>query len=517
MWNQIYDPFNNIWLSALVAALPILFFILAMTVLKLKGYVAALLSIVIASLVAIFAYDMPALRLIGSSVHGVLTGIYPVATIVIGAIFLYKLSVHTGKFEIIKSSITSISDDKRIQVLLIAYCFGAFLEGAAGFGAPVAITAVILVGLGFDAVKAAGLCLVANIAGGSFGAMGIPVTTPATLTNLDGLVVASKTAVIIPVISFFVAFLLVYLIDGFKGIKETLPAILVCGGTFAIVQYIVLVTLGAVLVDIISAIASLVALAVFMRFWKPSTSGNKQESTQNTKEVFVAWLPFILLTVIVILFSYIKNSPKLTLVIKGIHEQIMKVPPVVNEPSTIQAVFSLPLISTTSAIFVAALLTIFIYKISMKTIGICFKETLQELFIPIVTICSVLAFAYICNYSGISSTLGLAFASTGKLFPLFSPILGWIGVFLTGSVVNSGSLFAPLQTITATQLAIDPSAMVASNVMGGDMAKMISPQSVAVASAAVGLAGKEGKIFKYTIKISVILLIIVGILNLIIN
>lgn len=517
MWNQIYDPFNNIWLSALVAALPILFFILAMTVLKLKGYVAALLSIVIASLVAIFAYDMPALRLIGSSVHGVLTGIYPVATIVIGAIFLYKLSVHTGKFEIIKSSITSISDDKRIQVLLIAYCFGAFLEGAAGFGAPVAITAVILVGLGFDSIKAAGLCLVANIAGGSFGAMGIPVTTPATLTNLDGLVVASKTAIIIPFISFFVAFLLVYLIDGFKGIKETLPAILVCGGTFAIVQYIVLVTLGAVLVDIISAIASLVALAVFMRFWKPSTSGNKQESTQNTKEVFVAWLPFILLTLIVILFSYIKNSPKLTLVIQGIHEQIMKVPPVVSEPSTIQAVFSLPLISTTSAIFVAALLTIFIYKISMKTIGICFKETLQELFIPIVTICSVLAFAYICNYSGISSTLGLAFASTGKLFPLFSPILGWIGVFLTGSVVNSGSLFAPLQTITATQLAIDPSAMVASNVMGGDMAKMISPQSVAVASAAVGLAGKEGQIFKYTIKISVILLIIVGILNLIIN
>lgn len=517
MWNQIYDPFNNIWLSALVAALPILFFILAMTVLKLKGYVAALLSIVIASLVAIFAYDMPALRLIGSSVHGVLTGIYPVATIVIGAIFLYKLSVHTGKFEIIKSSITSISDDKRIQVLLIAYCFGAFLEGAAGFGAPVAITAVILVGLGFDSIKAAGLCLVANIAGGSFGAMGIPVTTPATLTNLDGLVVASKTAIIIPFISFFVAFLLVYLIDGFKGIKETLPAILVCGGTFAIVQYIVLVTLGAVLVDIISAIASLVALAVFMRFWKPSTSGNKQQSTQNTKEVFVAWLPFILLTLIVILFSYIKNSPKLTLVIQGIHEQIMKVPPVVSEPSTIQAVFSLPLISTTSAIFVAALLTIFIYKISMKTIGICFKETLQELFIPIVTICSVLAFAYICNYSGISSTLGLAFASTGKLFPLFSPILGWIGVFLTGSVVNSGSLFAPLQTITATQLAIDPSAMVASNVMGGDMAKMISPQSVAVASAAVGLAGKEGQIFKYTIKISVILLIIVGILNLIIN
>ena len=481
-----------------------------MTVLKMKGYVAALLSIVAAVLVAIFAYDMPPLRLIGSSIHGVFTGIYPVAAIVVGAIFLYKLSVHSGKFEIIKSSITSISDDKRIQVLLIAYCFGTFLEGAAGFGAPVAITAVILVGLGFDPVKAAGLCLVANIAGGSFGAMGIPVTTPAALTGLDPLQVASQTAYIIPFITFFVAFLLVFLMDGFKGIRETLPAILVCGGTFAIVQFLILITLGAVLVDILSSIAALFALAVFMRFWKPS-------ERKSTDGVFLAWLPFILLTVIVIAFSYIKNSPTLTFAINGIHERVIKQPPVVTEPTAIQAIFKIPLVSTTSAIVVAALLTIFIYKISWGTISRSIKETLLELAIPIVTICSVLAFAYICNYSGISSTLGLAFASTGQLFPLFSPLLGWIGVFLTGSVVNSGSLFAPLQTITATQLAIDPSAMVASNVMGGDMAKMISPQSVAVASAAVGLVGKENEVFKYTIKISVILLIIVGILNLIIN
>ena len=510
IWNQVYDPFSNIWLSAIVAALPIIFFILAMTIFKMKGYIAAISSAIFAALVAVIAYGMPPLKLIGSAVHGIFTGIYPVAAIVVGAIFLYKLSVKTGKFEIIKSSIVSLSDDKRIQVLLISYCFGVFLEGAAGFGAPVAITAVILIGLGFEPVKAAGLCLVANIGGGSYGAMGIPVITPATLTGLDALAVATRTAYVIPIISILIAFLLVFLIDGFKGIRETLPAILVCGGTFAVVQYFTLVTLGAALVDILSSLISLAVLAVFLRFWKPS-------ERPKTKGVFMAWLPFVLLTVIVIAFTYIKTNLKIDLQINGIHEKIIRHSPVVAKPTPINAIFSVPLISTTTAIIVAATLTILIYRINAQTIKESAKETFSELGMPILTICSVLAFAYICNYAGISSTLGLAFASTGSIFPLFSPLLGWIGVFLTGSVVNSGSLFAPLQTITAGQIGIDPGAMVASNVMGGDMAKMISPQSVAVAAAAVGIVGRENEIFKFTIKYSVILLIVVGILNLIIN
>lgn len=331
MWNQVYDPFNNIWLSAIVAALPIIFFILAMTVLKMKGHISAISSAVFAALVAVLAYGMPPLKLIGSAVHGIFTGIYPVAAIVVGAIFLYKLSVKTGKFEIIKSSIVSLSDDKRIQVLLIAYCFGAFLEGAAGFGAPVAITAVILIGLGFEPVKAAGLCLVANIAGGSYGAMGIPVTTPATLTGLDALEVATQTAYIIPIISIIVAFLLVFLVDGFKGIRETWPAILVCGGTFAVVQFLVLRTLGAALVDILSALVSLLVLGLFMRVWRPS-------ERKKTGGVFMAWLPFILLTVIVIAFSYIKTNWKIDLQINGIHEKIIRHAPVVSKsaPAAIQ-------------------------------------------------------------------------------------------------------------------------------------------------------------------------------------
>lgn len=517
LWEQIYDPLNNIWLSALIASVPILFFILCLTVFKISGYLSGIASTIVAIGIAILFYDMPIFKAFMSAVHGVLSGLYPVATIVIFAIFLYKLTVKTGKFEIIKDSITSITSDKRIQVLLIAYCFGAFLEGAAGFGAPVAITAIILVGLGFEPIKAGGLCLIANIAGGSFGAMGIPVTTPAGLTGLDPLDVARETSLIIPLISFIVAFLLVYLVDGFKGIKETYPSILVCGGTFAIVQYAILNTLGAVLVDILSASISLIVLTLF-----EVLRAKERKYKSNLKEVTLAWLPFIILTLMVILFSLdpIKNLFKTWVIdfpITGIHDGIMRTSPIVVIDSPYTAIFSIGFASTSIAILLASAICIAIFKIRREVVKNAFSETMKELTIPILTICGVLAFAYVCNYSGMSSTLGLAFADTGKVFPLFSPVLGWIGVFLTGSVVNSGSLFSPLQSITADQIGISQTAMVASNVMGGDMAKMISPQSVAVACASVGLVGRENDLFKFTIKISVIFLLIVGILNLVIN
>lgn len=512
IWNQLYDPMNNIWLSALMAAIPILFFIIALTLLKLKGYIAGILSIIVAAIIATLVYGMPISKVIGTGIYGILAGLWPVAAIVLAAIFLYKLTVKTGKFEVIKDSITSVTPDKRIQVLLVAYCFGGFLEGAAGFGAPVAITAVILIGLGFKPIQAAGLCLVANIAGGSYGAMGIPVTTPATLTELSPLEVASYTSYIIPIISFIIAFLLVFLVDGMRGIKETWPAILVCGGVFAGVQFITLNFLGAVLVDILSSSISLIALTVFM------VMREKGGYKSDLKKVAFAWLPFIILTVFVILFSQVTfDNLIIKMPISGVHNQIIKHPPIVTSETPYAAVFSLDLFSSTvTAIVLAAVITIFIYRISWKIVKESAKDTIQELIFPIITICSVLAFAYICNYSGMSSTLGLAFASTGGLFPLFSPILGWIGVFLTGSVVNSGSLFAPLQSVTATQIGIEPAAMVAANVIGGDMAKMISPQSVAVAAAAVGLTGRENELFKFTIKISIIFLVIVGIVNLII-
>lgn len=517
MWNQIYDPMNNIWVSAIIAAIPIFFFILALSVFKFKGYTAGIMSTIVAIGIAVFYYDMPTSKALMSGLYGVLAGLYPVASIVVAAIFLYKLTVKTGKFEVIKTSITSVTSDKRVQVLLIAYCFGAFLEGAAGFGAPVAITAIILIGLGFEPIKAAGICLVANIAGGSFGAMGIPVTTPATLTGLDSLEVAQYTSYVIPLISFVVAFLLVFIVDGIKGIKETLPSILVCGGTFAILQFAILNTLGAVLVDILAASITLIVLTLF-----EVLRGKERRYKADLKQVTLAWLPFIILTVAVIVFSLesVKALFKMWVIdfpIKGIHEAIIRNVPVVSESVPYSAIFSIGFASTTVAILLAGLITIIIYKIKPSTIKSAISETIKELTAPIITICSVLAFAYVCNYSGMSSTLGLAFADTGNLFPLFSPVLGWIGVFLTGSVVNSGSLFAPLQSITAAQIGIDPAAMVASNVIGGDMAKMISPQSVAVAAAAVGLSGRENELFKFTIKISLIFLIIVGIINLIFN
>ena len=508
MWNQVYEPLNGIWISASFAILPILLFIVLLALFKVKGWLAGVISAIFAGIVAVGVYGMPVSKVAWTGAYGVLAGIYPVATIVLTAIFLYKLSVKSGKFEIIKESIISITPDRRIQVLLVAYCFGAFLEGAAGFGAPVAITAVILTGLGFKPVQAAGLCLVANIAGGSYGAMGIPVTTPATLTGLDALEVASRTTYIIPFISLMLPFLLVFLIDGFKGIKETLPATLVCGGTFAIVQFAVLNTIGAPLVDILSSSITIIVLMTFLR--------GKQKHSLGT--ITYAWLPFILLTVFVVIFSKVTfEGFILKFEIPTVHNLIIKHPPIVGDATPFSALFNVDLLSsTTTAIVLAGLLTIVIYRLKWGMIKESIIETVKELLVPIVTICSVLAFAYICNYSGMSSTLGLAFASTGRLFPLFSPILGWVGVFLTGSVVNSGSLFAPLQTITADQIGISQTAMVASNIIGGDMAKMISPQSIAVATAAVGLTGRENEVFRFTIKISLIFLIVVGVANFII-
>ena len=533
-WEQLYNPLSNIWLSAVIAAVPIIFFILLLVVFKLKGYVAGGLSVLVAGGVALLVYKMPATMVVASAGYGIVAGIWPVASIVIAAIFLYEITVKTGQFNVIKNSIASVTEDQRIQVLLVAFSFGAFLEGAAGFGAPVAITAAILVGLGYKPLYAAGLCLVANIAGGAFGAMGIPVTTPALLTNLSGLEVGRYTAILLPFVSLVVAFLLVFIIDGFKGIRQTFPAILVSGGSFGLTQTIVLYFLGAELVDIFSAIVSLVALILFLRVWKPKEifHVNHSEKTAASKEtnygfkrIAYAWLPFIFLTAFVTLFNlsfikklYAPGGPLEKLIfqfpIPGLNNLVIRHTPVVPESTPYAAVFKLDLFtSTTTAIVLAIIFTLLVFRCNWTMIKETAVQTGKELIAPILTICSVLAFAYICTYSGMSSTLGLAFASTGDIFPLFSPILGWLGVFLTGSVVNSGSLFAPLQSVTATQIGIPPETMVAVNVMGGTMAKMISPQSIAVAAAAVGLVGKDNELFKFTIKYSLVFLVLIGLVS----
>ncbi|MDP4087084.1 MAG: lactate permease LctP family transporter [Bacillota bacterium] len=532
VWEQVYNPMGNIWASAIIAAIPIIFFIVMLTVFKLKGYMAGLYSIIVAGIVAVFIYKMPVVFVLMSAIYGILAGIWPVASIVFAAIFLYKITVKTGKFTIIENSISSITADQRLQVLIVAFSFGAFLEGAAGFGAPVAITAAILVGLGFSPIYAASLCLIANIAGGAYGAMGIPVTVPSLLTGLDALVVGRYTAFVLPILSIVVAFLLVFIIDGLKGIRQTYPAVFVSGVSFALTQAIVLTFIGAELADIFAAIVSLVALVLFLQVWKPKEIFriNKEKMVDRQinysfGKIAYAWLPFIFLTLSVTLFnlSFFKNLfipggplEKLVLLlpIPGLNNLVIKHAPIVAQDTPYAAVFKLDLFSsTTTAIVITIIVASILFRCSSKLLIDTAKETAKELLSPVLTICSVLAFAYICTYSGMSSTLGLAFASTGAVFPLFSPVLGWLGVFLTGSVVNSGSLFAPLQSVTASQIGIPPETMVAVNVMGGTMAKMISPQSIAVAAAAVGIAGKESELFKVTIKYSVGLLVVIGIIS----
>ena len=538
VWQQQYNPMNNIWLSALIAVIPIVIFLISLVFFKLKGYTAGALSIISSAIISIFVYKMPVDKVAGAAEQGIVSGLWPVASIVLAAIFLYKLTVKIGCFDIMKESIASISPDKRIQVLLIGFSFNAFLEGAAGFGAPVAITAAILVGLGFNPLSAAAICLVSNIAGGAYGAMGIPVTVPAALTELSPVKVGQNTAVILCLITILVTFLIVFMVDGLKGIKEVFPAILVSGGSFAATEFVLLEFIGPELVDIASSIISLIALIIFLRFWSPKNILSAESKITDTKHdlsgkvVFKAWLPFILLTVFVTLLntSFFKSLVQATnpqtgqkrgilnsLVFKipyYIDSTVVKVSPIAEKPTPMKAIFSFePFTSTTTAIVLAAILTIVIFKVKTRIVRIVLKETILELWAPILTICSVLAFAYISTYSGMSSTLGLALANTGKIFPLVSPILGWIGVFLTGSVVNSGSLFAGLQHVTATQIGVDPSLLVASNIIGGAIAKMISPQSIAVAAAAVGLVNKDSEIFSKTIKWSVIFLILAGILN----
>ncbi|KIV62579.1 L-lactate permease [Bacillus mycoides] len=529
-WTQIYDPLNNIWLSALIAALPIFCFIICLVGFKMKGYMAGLYSVIVAIILAIFVYKMPATVAVASAGFGVLSGFYPICTIVIAAIFLYKLTVKTEQFNIIRDSISSITNDQRLQVLLIAYSFGAFLEGAAGFGVPVAITAALLVGMGFNPLKAAGICLVANIAGGAMGAMGIPVTVPAQLTGLDALTVGRQAVYILPFISIVLPFLLVSMVDGFKGIKETWQGILVSGVSFAITQFLVTYFLGAELTNIFAAVVSMVSLALFLRVWQPKSSAKEEKQEEKESHTFnqilYAWSPFVFLTAFVTIFNlkpikalFAPDGPLANLVFNiqfpGLHNAVMKTAPITKADTPFAAIFKLDVFSsTTTAIVLAIIVSLIVYRVNGKMIKELMIETIKELKVPVYTICSVIALAYVENYSGMSSTLGLAFSSTGNAFPVLSPILGWIGVFITGSVVSSGSLFAPLQAVTADQLNIVPSTLVSLNVVGGTIAKMVSPQSIAVACAAVGLVGQESALFKIVMKYSLIFLAIISLLQL---
>lgn len=539
-WTQVYDPFTNIWLSAFIALIPIIFFFLALTTLRMKGHIAATVTVMLAIVIAILFYDMPITMVAATTGYGFAFGLWPISYIVIGAVYLYKLSVKSGQFDIIRSSIVSITDDKRIQMLLVAFSFNAFLEGAAGFGAPIAITAALLVGLGFEPLKAAGLCLIANTASGAFGAMGIPVIVAGQVSGLAPMEIGQFLGTSLPFISFTIPFLLVVIMDGIKALKEVWPAALVAGSTYAITQWATVTFIGPELPNITSSIVSLVAVAVFVKMWHPKTKQNltidpeveaqlavslDPEAQLTAGRILKAWSPFIALTGMVTIWSLkpFKNlfvegglleATILQIPVPGLHNLVIKTAPIVSEPTPYGAMLKLDLLSATgTAIFIAAILSIFILKMSPKAALEAFVETIKELQKPVLTIMMVLGFAFIANYSGMSSTLGLALAATGGVFPFLSPLLGWIGVFLTGSVTSNNALFGNLQQITAQQIAVLPMVLVAANTAGGVMAKMLSPQSIAVATGAVGLVGREGDLFRFTLKYSFVFLLITGVIT----
>ncbi|MCB5904562.1 L-lactate permease [Bacillus cereus] len=538
-WTQVYDPFGNIWISAAVALIPIIFFFLALAVFRMKGYVAGFITVVLTVLVALFAYKMPFTMAMAATGYGFLYGLWPIAWIIIMSVFLYKISVKTGQFDVIRASVLSITNDHRLLVILIGFSFGAFLEGAAGFGAPVAITAALLAGLGLNPLYAAGLCLIANTAPVAFGAMGIPITVAGQVTGIDPHKIGQMAGHQLPFLSLFVPFFIVFLMDGFKGIRQTWPALFVAGSSFAITQFITATFLGPELPDITSALVSLISLALFLKVWQPkeiyqSGQVNSEVAATTTAasmpkltfgKVVKAWSPFIVLTVMVVIWSqsffkalFTPGEALESLVFKfeipGLHNLVMKAEPIVNKPTPYEAILKFDVLSATgTAILIACIISMFILKMNVKDAVLTFKETLSELKMPILSIGFVLGFAFIANYSGLSSTLALALAGTGGLFPFFSPFLGWIGVFLTGSDTSANALFSNLQAITAQQVGVSEVLLVAANTTGGVTGKMISPQSIAIACAAVGLAGKESDLFRFTVKHSLFFVIIVGIMT----
>lgn len=520
-WKMVTDPLGSLGLSAFVAAIPIFYLFWALAIKRMKGHWAALSATAIAVGVAIAAYGMPAKLALLATADGMLFGLWPVCWIVVTAVYIYNLSVKTGQFEVIKNSLASISDDRRVQALLIAFSFGAFLEGAAGFGTPVAISAAMLAGLGFAPLYAAGICLLANTAPVAFGAIGIPIIVAGQVSGVDTMAISQLTGRTLPFLSIIIPLYLVILMAGWKKGFEVWPVALVSGASFAVTQFLSSNFLGPMLPDILASIASMVSTVVFLQFWQPRESWRFEgEAVSNGREqlrftggqVFRAWAPFILLSLFVAAWG-IKPIRDLLdyytmykFQISGLHNMVIR------GETPMAAVFSFNLFSSAgTAILFAGLFSIPVMGASISTAGQVASSTLKTLRWPMVTISTILGFAYIMNFSGMAITLGLAFAATGQFFPFFAPLLGWLGVFMTGSDTSTNALFGKLQEVTATKIGVDPVITVTANTCGGVCGKMISPQSIAVATAATGLIGREGDLFRFTLKHSVFLALIIAV------
>ena len=544
MWQHNYEPLGgSLALSALVAAIPIFVLFYMLGVRRKPAWMAASSALLSALVVALLVYGMPLQLAVLSTIYGAAFGIFPIAWIVFASIMLYRLAVDTGKFEIIKDSIGGLTNDRRLQAMFIAFSFGAFIEGAAGFGAPVAVSGAMLAGLGFNPFYAAGICLLANTAPVAFGSIGIPVTTLANVTGLPVLPLSAMVGTLCAMISVVIPGYLIVVMAGFKRAVEVLPAIIACGVSFAGMQYFISTTRGPELTDIMSSLTCIVVMVIVLKVWTPKTIMRLEGDTEATiaasrhtpGQVFSAWLPYLLLVVFVLTWgepsvkavidrwthSLLPASLPVSaavlngIEVPGLHNLITRVPPVTPQPSAYAAVYTFNWLSASgTACLLATVAAALLLRVRPRQFAGVYKATFKQLALPMVTIACMLGLAYIMNYSGMTSTLGLALAASGGAFPFFSAVLGWLGVFLTGSDTSANALFGNLQVVTANALDLNPVLTASVNSAAGVMGKMISIQSIAVAVAATGMSlADESRLFRFTIKHSVLLMVVMGIIS----
>jgi lactate permease len=536
MWDQVYNPFNNTTLSTIAAAVPVVTLLVLIASGKVKVHIAAITALVLANLVAIFLFTMPANLAIRASLLGIVTGFFPIGWIVLNVIFMYQLTVSAGRFESLKRAVGGVTTDRRLQLLLIAFSFGAFFEGASGFGTPVAITGAILIGLGFSPLAASGLSLIANTAPVAYGALGTPIQGLASVTGLDPYILGAMVGRQLPIFSLIVPFWVVWAFAGWKGMKEVWPAILVTGVSFAIPQFLISNYINPWIVDIGASLISMGCLILFLKVWQPKVlwlspalRGNDESASTmppaklidptplTPAELVTALLPWIILCAILLVWGtgWFKSAvnPIFTwnYAVPELHNMINKVAPVVPAPTKEGAIFSFTYLSFTgTGMLIAAIIAGLIMGLSPGKIVSEYGRTIKLCAYSLITISAMLAIGTLTRLSGVDATLGLAFAATGVLYPFFGTLLGWLGVALTGSDTSSNILFGNLQKITSQQLGLSPILMGAANSSGGVMGKMIDAQSIVVASTATNWVGHESTILRFVFKHSIALACLVG-------
>jgi len=532
-WTQSYDPTGRWWLSTIAAALPVIVLLGAMAVLRLKAHVAAAIGLLTALVVAMAVYQMPLRLAFTTTAYGAGYGLFPICWIILPVIFLYQLTVKTGRFQTLQYSLTNLTDDSRLQLLLIAFALGAFIEGAGGFGAPVAVCGAILISLGFRPIQAAGLSLIANTAPVAFGSLGIPIVALHGVTGQDVLLLSRVIAVILVPFCVLVPFWLVWIYAGFRGMLEVWPALVVAGGTFGLTQLLMGALVGPGLVDIAASTATMFALVMFFRFWKPKrvlnalgediTATVRARSGQGAGATFKAWLPWLTLSVVVFAWGiprfslWMDRATSVSVEVVGLHNIVQRVPPVADAQTAEAAIFNLNwLAASGTGILVAAILAGCLMGLGPFSLAKAFAHTVFSMRFTMMTIAGMLALGFVMRYCGMDATLGLAFARTGVLYPFFGTLIGWVGTATTGSDTASNVVFGSLQQVTARQIGVSPLLMASANSAGGVMGKMIAAPSIVVASTATESYGQEGTILRFVFWHSLALATLVGMFVLII-